>query len=104
MMRSPTTDYRAVRETKAPFTWGKVVKWHDLGERVALLEYTPRKIGADEPLPVSFHIYVDQRCTSASASTLFAAAIYAIAVASLGEPNRARWMAIAANKLLGVQE
>lgn len=100
-----TTDLEKIRNGE-PFTWGKVIAIHDIG-RYTLLEYLGRAYqnchatGKLEEKS-TFHIYVDGVSTSSGASSLESGLIHAIAIGRL-EINAARWMAIAANKLLGTE-
>ena len=93
-----TTDLDVIRKHRARFTWGSVQEIHDIGP-YTLVEYISRD-GKEE---TSFHVYVDGKSTSNSASTLEGAMILAIAKKHL-ELNEDRYMAMAACKVLGVKE
>lgn len=93
-----TTELNVVREFPQRFTWGKVTKFHEIGP-YTIVEYTDR---FHQGVP-AFHVYVDGECTSSSASTLEGALILAIAKKHL-EANEARYMAMAACKLMGIPE
>ncbi len=91
-----TTDLEVIRNRPRAFTWGTVLKVHDIGP-YTIVEFQHREEG------VAFHVYVDGKDTSNSTSTLESGLIYAIARKNL-EVNEARWMAIGARKLLGLKE
>lgn len=107
VFRKDTTDLQEVRSSPGRFTWGKVWAIHSIG-RYTFVEYFGRAYkdghptGEDETKP-SFHIYVDGKSTSKSASSIESALIHAIALGKL-EANEARWMVIGALKLLELVE
>lgn len=90
-MLDKTTDLEAVRKDRYRFTWGYASEIYDVGP------YTI--VEAKE----HFHVYVDGKNTGVSALTLDGALILAIAHKHL-EKNEARYMAMAAAKVLGVKE
>jgi len=106
LRRNDTTDLEEVRKRPTRFTWGKVIGIHTIG-RYTFVEYFGRAYenghptGEDETKP-SFHIYVDGKSTSQSASTIESALVHAIALGKI-EVNAARWMTIAALKLLDLE-
>lgn len=91
-----TTDLNIVRNRPSTFTWGKVQHIHEIGP-YQIVEYEDR-----HDRQVSFHVYVDGKCTNTSAGSLEGALLLAIARKSL-EVNEARYMAMGAAKLLGVK-
>lgn len=103
-MNDSTTNLEIIRHSPRRFTWGTVTRFHEVGPRYMIVEYERRPVGNEtltEREKVAFHVYVDGRDTSSSTNTLEDALIYAIAFGKL-EINEARWMSIAAAKLLGV--
>jgi hypothetical protein len=99
-----TTDLDIVRKNPRLFTWGTVVKIHDVGSSYTVIEYQHHR-------DTRFHVYVDGQCTSNSCHTLEGALLLAIEGAlllAIGrkhlEVNEARFMAMAATKLLGIKE
>lgn len=92
-----TTDLEIIRNHPRRFTWGKIVKIHNIGP-YTIVEYTDKSTKA-----YHFHIYVDGKCTGTSTLTLDGALLSAIGRSNL-EVNEARWMAMAAAKLLNVKE
>lgn len=104
--RTDTTDLEEVRERRARFTWGKVVAFHDIG-RYTLIEYHGRedkdgRATGNLEEKTSFHIYVDGRSMSSSASSLESGLIHAIALGKL-EVNHAHHMTTACLKILELQ-
>jgi hypothetical protein len=95
-----TTDLDVIRKHRARFTWGSVQEIHDIGP-YTIVEYISRN--RDKEDETCFHVYVDGKNTSSSTSTLEGAMILAIAHKHL-EVNEARYMAMAACKILGVKE
>ncbi len=100
-----TTDLPALRKG-ARFTWGEIVKIHDVG-RYTLVEYIMRPLG-NASLPIeakapSFSCYVDGVEQSVSSTTLEGALLLCMSRAHL-EANEARYMAIAAAKLLAIPQ
>lgn len=91
-----TTDLDIVRKNPRLFTWGTVVKIHDVGSSYTVIEYQHHR-------DTRFHVYVDGQCTSNSCHTLEGALLLAIGRKHL-EVNEARFMAMAATKLLGIKE
>lgn len=90
-----TTDLEKVRKYPHRFTWGRVVQVLDLGP------YSFVEHARDDG--VSYAVYVDGKDTHTSAGTLDGAILIAIARKRL-EANEARYMAMGAAKLLGVNE
>jgi hypothetical protein len=101
-MRSiDTTDLEQLRNG-ASYTWGSLIKIHDIG-RYSIVEYKPRKIGiSDRIQEVGFGCYVDGEKLSTSSNTLEGALILCIAQGSIKETNEARHMAYAAYKVLSL--
>lgn len=100
-----TTELAAVRGRRK-FTWGKVVAVHDIG-RYTFVEYKSHAYENGDPTGdlesvSSFHIYLDGQSTSNSAKSLESAMLHAVALGKL-EVNEARWMAIGAMKLMGIE-
>lgn len=97
-----TTDLNKLR-CGHPFTWGTVIKIHDVS-RFTLVEFMDNRseqiVGARDS--ILFHVYVRDKDTHESCVSFDAALICAIARDRM-EPNRARWMAIAAAKILDVE-
>lgn len=91
-----TTDLEVIRKHKGSFTWGPILGIHDIGP-YTIVEFEPRTRGG-----VSFHVYVDGKCTNNSTATLEGALLLAMARKHL-EPNEARFMAMGACKLLGIK-
>ena len=75
--------------------WGVVHAIHEIGS-YTIVEYTGPNDGAEH----RFHPYVDGQDTNHSEHTLEAALLLAMARKNL-EPNRANYMADAAEQLLG---
>lgn len=99
-----TTDLDVIKNHPHRFVWGKIVQIHTLG-RYTFVEYREYRYtrgtqGDGSEGEISFHIYVDGRSTSHSASTLDSALIEAIALANQPDQNHAIWMARAAKMLL----
>ena len=92
-----TTDLEAIRNHKAKFTWGVILKVHDVGP-YTIVEYEDRN-----DRTTKFHVYVDGKATNNSTSTLEGALMLAMARKHL-EPNEARFMAMGACKLLGIKD
>lgn len=92
-----TTDLEIIRKSPRRFTWGKIDKIHDIGP-YTIVEYTDKSTKCP-----TFHVYVDGKCTGTSTTTFDGALLIAIGRKNL-EANEARWMSIAAGKLLGVKE
>lgn len=89
-----TTDLKTLRtDSNSQFTWGAILKFHDLGPYTIIEYFDKGEHG--------FHSYVDGRDLSSSASTLEGAILLAIGYANLG-PNEGRYMARGACKLLGI--
>jgi hypothetical protein len=104
-LHNDTTDLADVHIQPERFTWGKVVRFHNIG-RYDFVEYYGRaykdsRATGDLEDTTSFHIYVDGKSTSSGATSLEGAMITAIALGKL-EVNAARWMAISASKLLEI--
>ena len=68
-----TTDLEVIRERPRLFTWGTILHVHDIGS-YTIVEYKDNKDG--KPL---FHVYVDNKSTNTSTTTLEGALVYAIA-------------------------
>ncbi len=93
-----TTDLDVVRKRASKFTWGEVVKIHDIG-RYTIIEYISRDLGDGKHL--TFHIYVDGESLSVGTSSLEEALVYGVAYHFAdNDPNRARHAAWAAMKVL----
>ena len=97
-----TTDLNLLR-LGDPFTWGTLVKIHDIG-RYSFVEYKAYEFIESQSTgkfeeQSSFSVYVDGEATSSSCKSLEHALLYAIAYGKL-EVNAARWMAMAAVKLM----
>lgn len=91
MQDETTTDIHVLKTNRwVKFTWGRVVKIHEIGS-LAIVEYM-----AEKEMP-RFHVYVDTKDTSVSASSLDEALVYGIAHAH-GDPAAARY----ACRILGV--
>jgi len=95
MRTTTTTDLTTIRNLRRTFTWGKISKIHDIGS-YSIVEYID-----DATKDVLFHVYVDGKNTHTTSETLERALVLAIAHKNL-EVNLARFMAIGANKLLGI--
>lgn len=91
-----TTDLEVIRQFPNRFTWGKVIKIHNIGP-YTFVEHV------DSAGKIHFSVYVDGKSTNTSTYTLDGALIVAIGRKNL-ECNEGRWMAQAAAKLLGVKE
>lgn len=102
-MQDLTTDYVVIKARPGRFVWGKVVAWHEVG-RYQILEYRPFVPDSSSEVQDSarFHIYVDKKSCSTSASSLESALIEAIAHGNL-EVNHARHMATACLKVLDIR-
>lgn len=92
-----STELSVIRKYPHRFTWGSIDKIHDIGP-YTIVEYKTR-----ESAEIAFHVYVDEKNTSSSTATLEGALLLAIARKHL-EVNTARYMAMGACKLLGVNE
>jgi hypothetical protein len=97
LSRKTTTDLNVIRNNPRRFTWGQVAKIHDIGP------YTIVEFVRHDSTEVCFHLYVDGKDECSSCSTLDGALVLAIARKHL-EANEARFMAMAATKLLGIKE
>jgi len=97
-----TSDLALLRKG-ANYTWGKLVKIHDLGPRYSVVEFHPNPktpyVEAEEK-PVEYTAYVDGK-QAAGSLTIEGAILICIGYGSL-EPNEARFMAMGAAKLLGI--
>ena len=89
-----TTDLEVIRTNPKRYTWGRVVKIHDIGV-YTFVEY-------ERAGETSFGIYVDGRCLSYSAGTLERAMVLAISRKFNPEVNTARHMAYAAYRVLNL--
>lgn len=98
--RKDSTDLEEVRRSPGRFAWGRVVAFHEIG-RYTLIEY--QRLSDELDVKTAFHVYVDGKSTSQSASSIESALIHAIALGKL-EVNSARWMVIGALKLLELVE
>ncbi len=98
-----TTKLEVIRKTPSRFTWGKIVKIHDVG-RYTIVESDEEKLrGKAMPKATerSFHCYVDGACLGRSAPTLEGALVLCMAHGLLGSLNQSTdYMAQAALKLL----
>jgi hypothetical protein len=88
-----------------PFTWGQLLEIHTLG-RYQFVEYYGHEYKDGHPTgglnkTTTFSLYVDGKSTSHSYNSLEEAMVGAIAFGSL-ERNEARWMTLAACKVLGI--
>lgn len=90
-----TTDLEAIRKTPSLFTWGRINQIHDIGS-YTIVEYEDRTTKE-----TSFHVYVDGRSTHNSTGTIEGALLIGMARKHL-EVNEARYMAMGAAKLLGI--
>lgn len=97
-MRETTTDIEIIRHKPSRFTWGEIQKIHDIG-RYTLVEYIDSK-GKEITL---YHSYVDGKSTQCSHSSLESGIVYAMALGADDNPNTARYMAMAAVKVLGIK-
>lgn len=99
-----TTDLETIRKEPSRFTWGTDLVFHDIGV-YCIVQSLPRPafVREGEFVTTSFHVYVNGESMGVAAETLDGALLVAISRAHL-EPNRARYMAIAAAKLLEVKE
>jgi len=101
-----TTNLEEIRNG-ARFTWGRVVKIHDIG-RYSFVEFYGRAYENGHPTgkleeKTSFHVYVDGKSQSNSCGSLESALILAIAFDKL-EINHAWHMASAVNKILELND
>lgn len=98
-----TTKLDEVKKRPHTFIWGRVVKIHEIS-RYTILEYEERVLNGKESTGrVLFHPYVNDEDLHTSCTSLESAIVHAIAIAVLG-PYRGTWMAMAACKLLGLNE
>lgn len=104
MPADKTTDITPIRTFPRRFSWGTVIQIHDVGPSYTIVEFLPIRRGEEvteqEHL---FHVYVDGKDCCVSTTTLDGALILAMSRKNL-EPNKGRYMAMAACKLLGVNE
>lgn len=95
-----TTDLDKLRRGK-PFTWGKVVKIHEVGENYTIVEYLSTFTG--EVGKRKFHCYNNNKDDSISSNSFDGALLTCMSRARL-EVNTARYMAMAAIKLFEISE
>lgn len=100
MNTKTTVDLNIIRQSPELFTWGAVIAIHTLG-RYTFVEYNrDGMFGADHNISNSWYVYVDEKKTNYSASSLEIAMVYAISYANMDGPNEAGWMTTAAMKVL----
>jgi hypothetical protein len=93
-----TTDLVTIKERPDLFTWGQILKLHTVGD-FTVVEYLDRKV-LSFPQRTLFHAYHKHNDLHSSHESLEAALIYCIARKKIDNPNDARYMAMAAAKLL----
>jgi hypothetical protein len=94
----PEDDELTALRAGAPYVWGKIVRFHDVG-RYTLVEYVGKDAAGREV--TRFSVYVDGRATHRSSGSLDRALVCALAIGHL-EINEAGHMTGAACKILGV--
>lgn len=107
-VKPDTTALEVLRVNPELFTWGKIVRFHDIGrytfvEYLGLIYEKGRVVEGAHMEEAWFSVYVDGKTALNSASSLDSALLFAVAYANL-ETNEARWMHIAALKLIGLKE
>lgn len=91
-MTETTTDLAKLKASRnARFTWGRVVKIHEIGY-LSIVEYV-----STCPTETRFHVYQNGVDTNASESTMESAIIYGIACANR-DPAAAHFI----RKMLGI--
>jgi hypothetical protein len=100
-----TTDLAVIRESPALFAWGAIHAIHDIGRYtfIAYQERLPSNATLGRVSRILFSVYVDGKTTSTSTGSLESAMLCAIAYGKL-EVNHARWMHVAALKLMELEE
>lgn len=99
-MYDKTTDLNILRKSPSRFTWGEILEIHDLyNGKYSIIEYFPN----EKPTERHFHVYVDGKDVCSGSESFEGATVLAFAKGHL-EVNMARYMAMAAIKLLGIPE
>ena len=97
-MSESTTDLKIIRQKPLRFTWGPVVKIHDVGLHYTIVQYRD-DLNQER---VHYHIYVDGLDQRVSTRTFEGALLIAIGRRNLSENSD--MLARAAAKLLDVKE
>lgn len=93
-----TTDLSTIRAQPNLYTWGQIIRIHDLG-KYAFVQHYWNYVDNKDSKESSFSIYIDEKDIGRSCSSLESAMITAVSFSKLKEPNTAGWMASAAMKL-----
>jgi hypothetical protein len=88
-----TTDLDKIKEAPSTFAWGRVRRIHEIGQ-IAIVQYQDN----DVDKATRYHLYVDGRDQSSSATTLYGALIAGIAEVQ-NDPSAARF----ACRVLGIE-
>jgi hypothetical protein len=94
-----TTDLKTIRTRPNLYTWGTVIKIHDIGEHYTLVESTELFQGGVER---RFHVYVDSVDTNLCSSSFDRALLFAISQKTLGLNDEATSMAVAAMRIFEI--
>lgn len=100
-IKTTTTDLSIIRKRPGRFTWGKIIRIHDIGP-YTIVEYTRKAISNPALNEVRHHAYVDGEDTCNSAFSLDGALLIALGRKHC-EVNEGRFMAMAAAKLFGIK-
>jgi len=95
-----TTDLKLVRQNPKCFTWGHVVKIHDVGEDYTFVEYVDY---ADGQTVSAFHVYVKGQSSGRSSCSWDKALVLAISIKN-NSYSMADDVAFCAGRVLGLDE
>jgi hypothetical protein len=103
-----TNDLQILRTEPHRFTWGRIIKIHDIGDSYAIVEYEPdgfRLYDTGVSPARLFSVYLNGKSLSYDSKTFNGALIVAIAANEGGREKNSQYllnMADAAMKVLGV--